>query len=127
MGVEGHAGLFSTADDLSVLFTMLLNGGSYGGVQYIQPETVELFTKNRAVFPPRIRLGQTRDRSVQKQSGRQYASAATYGHQGFTGICVWADPVNDVLFVFLSNRVQPSADPNMLSREDIRNRMMDVV
>jgi CubicO group peptidase (beta-lactamase class C family) len=56
-----------------------------------------------------------------------YASAATFGHQGFTGICVWADPSNELLFIFLSNRVQPTADPNMLSREDIRNKMMDAV
>ena len=127
-GVEGHAGLFSTADDLSVLFTMLLNGGSYGGVQYIQPETVELFTKKQSRVSRRG-LGWDKpetDPSKSSPAGK-YASAATYGHQGFTGICVWADPVNDVLFVFLSNRVQPSADPNMLSREDIRNRMMDVV
>ena len=127
-GVEGHAGLFSTADDLSVLFTMLLNGGSYGGVQYIQPETVELFTKKQSRVSRRG-LGWDKpetDPSKSSPAGK-YASAATYGHQGFTGICVWADPVNDVLFVFLSNRVQPTADPNMLSREDIRNRMMDVV
>jgi beta-N-acetylhexosaminidase len=127
-GVEGHAGLFSNSHDLAVLFQMLLNDGYYGGKQYIQPETVELFTKKQSNISRRG-LGWDKAETNPSKGNpcSSYASDKTFGHQGFTGICVWADPEYDLLFIFLSNRVQPAADPNKLSSENIRNKMMDVV
>lgn len=125
-GVEGHAGLFSNAEDLAILYQMLLNGGSYGGVQYVSAETVDLWTKKQSSVSRRG-LGFDKPEMNGASPCSGYASAATYGHQGFTGICVWADPEYDLLYIFLSNRVQPKADPNKLSTEGIRNKIMDVI
>lgn len=127
-GVEGHAGLFSNSHDLAVLFQMLLNEGFYGGRQYIQPETVALFTKKQSNISRRgLGWDKAETNPAKGSPCSSYASDRTFGHQGFTGICVWADPEYDLLFIFLSNRVQPTADPNRLSSENIRNKMMDVV
>ena len=89
-GVEGHAGLFSTADDPRRSCSPCCSTVAATEVCSISnPETVELFTKNRAVFPAWIRFGTNLRPIRPKQSAGKYASAATYGHQGFTGICVW--------------------------------------
>ncbi len=123
-GVGGNAGLFSNAEDLAVLFQMLLNGGSYGGKQYVSPETVRLFTSEHG------RSGRGLGFDVQGSGTRscsRYASAATYGHTGFTGTCVWVDPKEDLIFIFLSNRINPSVKNRKLFRESIRRKMHDVV
>ncbi len=125
-GVEGHAGLFSNAEDLAILYQMLLNEGYYGGVQYIDPKTVKLFTKKQSDISRRG-LGFDKPDMQGPSPCSGYASASTFGHQGFTGICVWADPEYDLLYIFLSNRVQPTAEPNKLSSEGIRNKIMDVI
>lgn len=125
-GVEGHAGLFSNAEDLAILYQMLLNGGTYGGVRYVSAETVDLWTKKQSAISRRG-LGFDKPEMHGTSPCSGYASAATFGHQGFTGICVWADPEYDLLYIFLSNRVQPKAEPNKLSSEGIRNKIMDVI
>lgn len=125
-GVEGHAGLFSNAEDLAKLYQMLLNNGYYGGVQYLDEKTVALFTKKQSDVSRRG-LGFDKPEPNGPSPCSGYASAKTFGHQGFTGICVWADPEYDLLYIFLSNRVQPSAEPNKLSSEGIRNKIMDVI
>ncbi|HRG28500.1 MAG TPA: glycoside hydrolase family 3 N-terminal domain-containing protein [Chitinophagales bacterium] len=125
-GVEGHAGLFSNAEDLVKLYQMLLNGGTYGGERYFKEETVNLWTKKQSSISRRgLGFDKPDMENVSPCSG--YASAATFGHQGFTGICVWVDPKYDLVYIFLSNRVQPKADPNRLSTEGIRNKIMDVI
>jgi CubicO group peptidase (beta-lactamase class C family) len=125
-GVEGHAGLFSNAEDLVKLYQMLLNGGTYGGERYFKEETVNLWTKKQSSISRRgLGFDKPDMENVSPCSG--YASASTFGHQGFTGICVWADPKYDLVYIFLSNRVQPKADPNRLSTEGIRNKIMDVI
>ena len=125
-GVEGHAGLFSNAEDLAILYQMLLNRGSYGGMQYFSPEIVDLWTKKQSSISRRG-LGFDKPEMNGASPCSGYASAKTFGHQGFTGICVWADPEYDLLYIFISNRVQPKADPNKLSSEGIRNKIMDVI
>jgi len=127
-GVEGHAGLFSNTTDLAIYFQMLLNGGYYGGIQYLQPETIELFTKKQSNISRRGLGWDKAEMNPDKSSPcSEYASKSTFGHQGFTGICVWADPEYDLIYIFLSNRVQPSASPNKLSREDIRSGIQDII
>lgn len=125
-GVEGHAGLFSNAEDLAILYQMLLNNGNYGGVQYLDEKTVALFTKKQSDISRRG-LGFDKPEANGPSPCSGYASPQTFGHQGFTGICVWADPEYDLLYIFLSNRVQPTAEPNKLSSEGIRNKIMDVI
>ncbi len=92
-GVSGHAGLFSSANDLAKIFQMLLNGGTYGGTQYLKPETIRQFTTR---FPASTRRGIGFDMKELDPKEPQNMSALagnnTFGHLGFTGICVWADP-----------------------------------
>ncbi|HEX8376631.1 MAG TPA: serine hydrolase [Pedobacter sp.] len=122
-GVSGHAGLFASANDLAILNQMLLNGGTYGGVQYFKPETVELFT-SRQSHVSRRGLGFDRSNGISYPS--KLASADTYGHTGYTGTCVWVDPKHKLVYIFLSNRVYPSAS-NKLNSLRIRPRIQDAV
>lgn len=125
-GVSGHAGLFSSANDLAILFQMMLNKGSYGGVQYFKPETIELFTSRQS---PASRRGLGFDRWDPDPDAKypsELASPETYGHTGFTGTCVWVDPKYNLTYVFLSNRVQ-SPGGNKLQSMKIRQRIQDAI
>jgi CubicO group peptidase (beta-lactamase class C family) len=124
-GVGGSAGVFASAEDLAVLFQMLLNGGSYGGIQYLKPETVETFTSSPA--------GNFRALGFDKPVNRRYPtyspaiSSTAFGHTGFTGTCIWADPKNNVVYVFLSNRVHPTSTNSKIFTEGVRGRIHDIV
>ena len=122
-GVSGHAGLFASANDLAILNQMLLNGGTYGGTQYFKPETVELFTKRQSNVS---RRGYGFDRGNGTSYPSRYASADTYGHTGYTGTCVWVDPKEKLVYIFLSNRVYPSAS-NKLNSLRVRPRIQDAI
>jgi CubicO group peptidase (beta-lactamase class C family) len=99
-GIAGHAGLFSTASDLSVFAQMMLNGGEYGGVRIVADSTVALFTKRAA----RTRaLGW--DTCGGDGSCGSYLSERAYGHTGFTGTSLWIDPDRDMFVILLTNRV----------------------
>ena len=99
-GVAGHAGLFSTAADLSVFAQMMLNGGEYNGVQIISKPTVELFTSRS--FSHRALGWDTADGDY--GSGR-YLGPTAYGHTGFTGTSMWIDPERQMFVILLTNRV----------------------
>ncbi|HZY36174.1 MAG TPA: serine hydrolase [Mucilaginibacter sp.] len=125
-GVAGHAGLFASANDLAILYQMMLNRGTYGGIQYIQPETVDLFTAKQSAVSRRG-LGFDRwDPIPDHHYPSQLASPETYGHTGFTGTCVWVDPKYNLVYIFLSNRVNPTVS-NKLSSLNIRPRIQDVI
>jgi CubicO group peptidase (beta-lactamase class C family) len=125
-GVAGHAGLFSDANDLAILYQMMLNRGTYGGVQYIKPETVDLFTAKQSDVSRRG-LGFDRwDPDLDHHYPSKLASPQAYGHTGFTGTCVWVDPKYGLVYIFLSNRVNPSVG-SKLSSLNIRPRIQDVV
>ncbi|MDB4901352.1 MAG: beta-N-acetylglucosaminidase [Mucilaginibacter sp.] len=125
-GVAGHAGLFASANDVAILYQMMLNRGAYGGVQYIKPETVDLFTAKQSDVSRRG-LGFDRwDPLVDHHYPSQLASPQTYGHTGFTGTCVWVDPKYNLVYIFLSNRVNPSIG-SKLGSLNIRPRIQDVV
>ncbi|TAE56610.1 MAG: hypothetical protein EAZ89_04555, partial [Bacteroidetes bacterium] len=123
-GVAGNAGLFSTASDLAHLCQMWLNKGSYGGVQFLKPETVDLFTRRREGhrgygfdMPPLegpYLIGES-------------ASRNSYGHTGFTGTCVWVDPDQELVYIFLSNRVSPDAGNWRLNNMRIREQIHDAI
>lgn len=125
-GVSGHAGLFSSANDLAIIYQMLLNKGSYGGNQYFQPQTVEMFTKKQSDVSRRG-LGFDRwDPDATKKYPSQLASPLTYGHTGYTGTAVWVDPAKGLVYVFLSNRVNPTVSEK-LGNLKIRPRIQDAI
>ena len=125
-GVSGHAGLFSSANDLAIEFQMILNGGSYGGAQYFQPETIKNFTSKQSLVSRRG-LGFDRyDPDSKYGYPSKLASTQTYGHTGYTGTCVWVDPELKLIYIFLSNRVHPSVSEK-LGQLNIRSRIQDVV
>lgn len=125
-GVSGHAGLFGTANDLSKLGQMLLQKGTYGGLQYYKPETVKLFTAKQFESS---RRGLGWDKPVQSEWNSptsRYASSQTFGHTGFTGTCLWVDPEFDLVYIFLSNRVFPDRSDKLI-QTNIRSRIQDVI
>ncbi|MEM8908703.1 MAG: serine hydrolase, partial [Bacteroidota bacterium] len=127
-GVSGHAGLFANANELAVLMQLLLNGGYYGGKQYLRSETIQKFTSKRVDCTRRgigFDLRETDLNRSQNMSDR--ASERTFGHLGFTGTCAWADPKHNLLYVFLSNRTYPSMRNYKLNKEDIRPRIQAVI
>ncbi|SHN35415.1 serine hydrolase domain-containing protein [Mucilaginibacter sp. OK098] len=125
-GVAGHAGLFASANDLAILYQMMLNRGTYGGVEYIKPGTVDQFTAKQSAVSRRG-LGFDRwDPIADRHYPSQLASTETYGHTGFTGTCVWVDPKYNLVYIFLSNRVHPDVS-SKLSSLNIRPRIQDVV
>jgi uncharacterized protein YbbC (DUF1343 family)/CubicO group peptidase (beta-lactamase class C family) len=107
-GVAGHAGLFSTANDLAVFCRMLLGGGQVDGIRLLAPLTVAKMTQPAS--PPAHRnqrgLGWDIDSSYSANRG-ELLPVGSYGHTGFTGTSIWIDPVTEVFIVFLSNRVHP--------------------
>jgi beta-N-acetylhexosaminidase len=127
-GVSGHAGLFSNANDVAKLFQMLLNGGQYGTKQYLQPTTVREWTM-RGTSSTRRGLGFDMKELDPKapQNMSPLAGPKTFGHTGFTGNAVWADPDSGILFVFLSNRTYPSMNNNKLINGDYRPRLHSIV
>ena len=127
-GVGGHAGLFSNANDLGILMQMLLNGGNYGGIQYFEPSTIQKFTA-RQMKDNRRGLGFDKPAlpTAKKSAASRKASTKTFGHTGFTGTCTWVDPDNEIVYVFLSNRVYPSAENWKLVSKNIRTRIHDVI
>ncbi|MBI5372769.1 MAG: serine hydrolase [Sphingobacteriales bacterium] len=129
-GVAGHAGLFSNAYDLSLLYQMLLNKGVLNGQRYLKPETIRLFT----VYNSKVsRRGLGFDKPEKDNQLRKdpypslLASPSTFGHTGFTGTCVWVDPQYDLVYIFLSNRVYPSRDHNKISQLLIRGKIQDAL
>ncbi|SFH00814.1 serine hydrolase domain-containing protein [Pedobacter insulae] len=125
-GVSGHAGLFSSANDLGILYQMLLNKGTYGGESYFKPETVKLFTAKQSAVSRRALGFDMYDPDTTKNYPAKLASPGTFGHTGFTGICVWVDPKYNLIYVFLSNRVHPKIT-DKLYQLNIRSRIQDVV
>lgn len=99
-GIAGHAGLFSTAADLSVFAQMMLNGGEYNGVRIISDSTVALFTRRAAGHRA---LGW--DTPTGEYGSGQYLSEHAYGHTGYTGTSIWIDPDRSMFVILLTNRV----------------------
>jgi beta-N-acetylhexosaminidase len=125
-GIAGHAGLFSTANDLGKLGQMLLQEGYYGGYQYYKPETVRLFSQ-RAYESNHRGLGWAKSIQSDPSSPTSlFASPKTFGHTGYTGTCIWIDPEFNLVYIFLSNRVHPDVSTKLLSA-NIRSRIQDVI
>lgn len=127
-GVAGHAGLFATAEDLAVIMQLLLNNGTYGGTRYFKPETVTKFTTSISESNRRG-LGFDKPETTAGKASPTCKSASplTFGHTGFTGTCVWADPKYNLVYIFLSNRVNPSAENKKLVDMNVRTEIQQVI
>lgn len=127
-GVAGHAGVFGTAGDVAAVFQMLLNGGSYHGRRFFKPETIKLFSSYSSKISRRGIGFDKPDADAEKGGPAGVrCSGFTFGHQGFTGTCAWADPESGVLYVFLSNRVYPDQENKLINRMNIRTEVQDLI
>lgn len=108
-GVSGHAGLFSSARDLSVFAQMLLNGGEYNGVRIVKSSTLARWTAPQSRTSSRA-LGW--DTPSKGSSAGNYFSPRSFGHTGFTGTSIWIDPEKNLFVILLTNRVNPTRNNN---------------
>jgi len=126
-GVAGNAGVFSNAHDLGVLYQMVLNQGEYGGTKYLSPGIIKKFASRQ----PESDRGLGFDMKSKKQKIAASAPMSTFGHTGYTGTCIWVDPENEIVMVFLSNRCHPSSKNwkmvNLKVREKIQQAVYDAM
>lgn len=125
-GVAGHAGLFATANDLAIYGQLLLNRGDYGGVRYFKPETIDMFTSKQSKTSRRGLGFDRADPDPKKEYPSKLANESVYGHTGYTGTCIWIDPKNQLIYIFLSNRVHPQVTTKLYDL-NIRSRIQDVI
>lgn len=129
-GVAGNAGLFSNAMDVGIILQMLIQNGQYGGLQYLDSSTIADFTKVQ--FPGHNnRRGAGFDKPPLKKGDPSPAceqvSPESYGHSGFTGTYFWVDPVEDLVYVFLSNRIYPDAGNTKIVQLNVRTKIHEVI
>ncbi len=132
-GISGNAGLFGTAEDLARLMQLYMNYGTYGGKRYLEEATVKEFIKvqypdnenRRGLGFDKPLLGND-TLKLKKAYPAPQASQESFGHSGFTGTFVWADPKNQLVFIFLSNRVYPSRSHRNLYDLNIRTALHSV-
>lgn len=127
-GLAGNAGLFSTAREVARVYQMLLNGGEIDGQRYLSKETCNLFTTEVSKISRRG-LGFDKPDMEDSKKGNCASGvpADVYGHTGFTGTCAWVDPVNDLVYVFLSNRIYPDVTNRKLNQLHIRERIQEAI
>ncbi len=124
-GVAGHAGLFSTADDLAIFCQMLLNGGVYNGARILSPLTVATMTRPHAVSESGAARGLGWDIATSFSTNRgDLFPLGSFGHTGFTGTSIWIDPASDSFVIFLSNRVHPDGKGDV---GPLRGRVASIV
>lgn len=128
-GVCGHAGLFSNANDIAKLMQMLLNKGEYGGEKYLEPAIVEKYTSYKNSLKSRRGLGFDKPQVKTTDPGPASKSCprTSFGHSGFTGTFAWADPENQLIYIFLSNRINPNIENKKLIELDIRTQIMEMI
>ena len=126
-GVAGNAGLFSTAEDLAVVFQMLLNGGTYGGERYLESKTIEYFTSARHGNYRGLGFDKPEAKTIKSGKFPEQIGKAAFGHTGFTGTCAWADPDQGLTYIFLSNRIYPDTKNRKLFEKRVRERIHQVI
>lgn len=127
-GISGNAGLFSTARDVAMVHQMLLNDGELDGKRYLSAETCQLFT-TRTTASGRRGLGFDKPYPANPNHNPCSIStpSAVFGHTGYTGTCCWVDPVNKLVYIFLSNRTYPNDGDNKLARMGVRPKIQEVI
>ena len=124
-GVAGHAGLFSTGDDLSIFVRMLLDGGTWHGARILSPLSVATMTRRATPTTMTARRGLGWDIDSAYSSNRgELLPIGSFGHTGFTGTSIWADPLTGAWIVFLSNRVHPDGHGDVTA---LRARVASIV
>lgn len=130
-GVSGHAGLFSTANDLAVLYQMLLDGGVYNGQRLLSKEVIDEFnTQYYLKKGNRRALGFDKPLATPRRGGNTSpeVSQKSMGHTGFTGTMVWVDPEYDLIYIFLSNRTYPDSHAaNTLANSGLRTEIQSLI
>jgi beta-N-acetylhexosaminidase len=127
-GVAGHAGLFSNANDLAKLLQVYLNDGFYGRKNYFKPETLNYFTQHTENgFRRGVGFDKPEPNPDRPQPTCESASLDAFGHTGFTGIGVWADPEHDLIYIILTNRVCPHPYNKKFANENIRPRVQQII
>lgn len=127
-GIGGHAGLFANANDIAKMMQMYMQGGFYGGKRYFREETIDQF--NTCYYCEEdVRRGVGFDKPQLEDSGPTCGcvSKNSFGHSGFTGAYTWADPEQEIVYVFLSNRVHPDASNRFLITENIRTNIQQII
>lgn len=127
-GVSGHAGLFSNANDVNKIMQLFIQRGFYGGQRYFDPETLDTF--NTCYYCHRnVRRGVGFDKPQLGKSGPTCGctSQSSFGHSGFTGTFTWADPENEIVYVFLSNRTFPDAENRLMISSNIRSDIQQAI
>ncbi|NJW53393.1 glycoside hydrolase family 3 N-terminal domain-containing protein [Salinimicrobium oceani] len=127
-GIGGQAGLFGNANDVAKIMQMYLNGGEYGGRKYLEQKTVDKF--NTCYYCEQdVRRGVGFDKPQLSNAGPTCGcvSMNSFGHSGFTGTFTWADPDEEIVYVFLSNRIHPSASNNKITQESIRSHIQEII
>lgn len=127
-GIGGHAGIFSNANDVAKMMQMYLNQGSYGNIQYFKPETIDKF--NTCYYcEDKVRRGVGFDKPQLERVGPTCGcvSMTSFGHSGFTGTFAWADPEEEIVYIFLSNRTFPFASNRKLISYDIRTKIQELI
>ena len=127
-GVSGNAGQFSNAKTVAKIYQMILDGGVYRGERYLGESTCKLFSTKKS-SRSRRGLGFDKPNPIKGQSSpcSESTPLETFGHTGFTGTAAWADPKNNIVYVFISNRIYPSIWPNKLSTDNVRERVQEVI
>lgn len=126
-GVSGHAGVFSTVQDLAMLMQMLNDSGKFNGRQYIKASTITKFTSYQRTDSRRGLGFDKPDFSGKTSPASKLGSRLMFGHTGFTGTCTWVDPKYNLVFVFLSNRICPDEENKELISGNYRTRIQDVI
>lgn len=127
-GVAGNAGLFASAGDVAKIHQMLLNNGEWKGKRYLTEKTCQIFITTTSASGRRG-LGFDKPTPANPKYNPCCASApsAVYGHTGYTGTCCWVDPINKLVYVFLSNRTYPNDGENKLAKWGIRTKIQEVI
>ena len=127
-GIAGNAGLFSTAGEVAAVYQMLLNDGEWKGYRYLDEATVRLFTTYTSVLSHRgLGFDKPNYRDVKASNCASGTPARVYGHTGSTGTCVWVDPEERLIYVFLSNRVCPDQWNAKLNNMKIRQNIQQAI
>ena len=127
-GVSGHAGVFSNANDVAKIMQMYMWDGFYGGKRYFSPETMQAF--NTCYYcDDNVRRGVGFDKPQLGESGPTCGcvSMTSFGHSGFTGTFTWADPEEEIVYVFLSNRTFPDADNRKIIGSNLRSNIQEAI
>ena len=126
-GIAGHAGLFSTANDMAILMQMNMQMGKYAGKEYFSNWTIPIFTSTQNMDN---RRGLGWDKPItgtEDGPTSKFSSASTFGHTGYTGAAIWADPAEELVFIFMCNRTYPESENFKLIEDNVRTRIHDLL